>query len=119
MMSLESSRNRIDQLVEKKVMTPPPVKVEALNHGIAVFQPKKIQANGGLEPILALKPNLVVTAAFGQILPKELLRDSKIWLYQCPRLTITGITWWRTDSLCRLSKARENRHYHYVYGGEA
>lgn len=57
----------------KRVLTPPPVKVEALKHGIPVFQPEKIRNREELEPILALQPDLIVTAAFGQILPKELL----------------------------------------------
>lgn len=57
----------------KKVLTPPPVKVEAEKHGIPVFQPEKIRRPEELEKILSLKPDLVVTAAFGQILPKKLL----------------------------------------------
>ncbi|WP_026585591.1 methionyl-tRNA formyltransferase [Bacillus sp. J33] len=57
----------------KKVLTPPPVKVEAEKQGIPVYQPEKIRQPEELEKILALKPDLVVTAAFGQILPKELL----------------------------------------------
>ncbi|TYR77574.1 methionyl-tRNA formyltransferase [Rossellomorea vietnamensis] len=57
----------------KRVMTPPPVKVEAEKHGIPVYQPEKIREKEELEKILALKPDLIVTAAFGQILPKELL----------------------------------------------
>ncbi|MGG0718881.1 methionyl-tRNA formyltransferase [Robertmurraya massiliosenegalensis] len=61
----------------KKVLTPPPVKVEAEKHGIPVFQPEKIRQREALEPILALHPDLIVTAAFGQILPKELLDAPK------------------------------------------
>lgn len=61
----------------KKVMTPPPVKVEAIKQGIPVFQPEKIRRKEELEPILALQPDLVVTAAFGQILPNELLETPK------------------------------------------
>ncbi|MED3564302.1 methionyl-tRNA formyltransferase [Bacillus xiapuensis] len=57
----------------KKVLTPPPVKVEAIKHGISVYQPEKIREKTELEKILALEPDLIVTAAFGQILPKELL----------------------------------------------
>jgi methionyl-tRNA formyltransferase len=57
----------------KKVLTPPPVKVEALKNGIPVFQPEKIRQREELDKILALKPDLIITAAFGQILPKELL----------------------------------------------
>jgi len=61
----------------KKVLTPPPVKVEAVQQGIPVFQPEKIRQKDELEKILSLKPDLVVTAAFGQILPKELLEAPK------------------------------------------
>ncbi|PLR87519.1 methionyl-tRNA formyltransferase [Bacillus sp. V33-4] len=57
----------------KRVMTPPPVKVEAVKQGIPVYQPEKIRQPEELEKILALKPDLIVTAAFGQILPKRLL----------------------------------------------
>lgn len=57
----------------KRVMTPPPVKTEAEKHGIPVYQPEKISRPEELAPILELNPELVVTAAFGQILPKQLL----------------------------------------------
>jgi methionyl-tRNA formyltransferase len=58
----------------KKVLTPPPVKVEAQKQGIPVYQPEKIRQKDELEEVLALKPDLIITAAFGQILPKELLQ---------------------------------------------
>lgn len=57
----------------KKVLTPPPVKVEALKHGIPVYQPEKIRHKDDMEKILSLNPDLIITAAFGQILPKEIL----------------------------------------------
>ena len=57
----------------KKVLTPPPVKVEAEKHQIPVYQPEKIKETEEYERITALKPDLIVTAAFGQILPKPLL----------------------------------------------
>lgn len=62
----------------KRVMTPPPVKVEALKHNIPVYQPEKIRNREDLDQILALNPDLIVTAAFGQILPKELLDAPKL-----------------------------------------
>jgi methionyl-tRNA formyltransferase len=61
----------------KRVLTPPPVKVEALKHDIPVYQPEKIRQSVELEQILQLKPDLIVTAAFGQILPKVLLDAPK------------------------------------------
>lgn len=61
----------------KKVLTPPPVKVEAEKHGIPVLQPLKIREQDEYEKVLALNPDLIVTAAFGQILPKEILEAPK------------------------------------------
>lgn len=57
----------------KRVLTPPPVKAEALRLGLPVIQPEKLRGSAELEEIKALAPDLIVTAAFGQILPKELL----------------------------------------------
>ncbi|WP_349410451.1 methionyl-tRNA formyltransferase [Pseudalkalibacillus sp. SCS-8] len=59
----------------KKVITPPPVKREALRHEIPVLQPKKVRTE--FEDILAYEPDLIVTAAYGQILPKQLLDHPK------------------------------------------
>ena len=64
----------------KRILTPPPVKVEALKHDIPVFQPEKIRQAEELDKILSLNPDLIVTAAFGQILPKQLLEAPK---YRC------------------------------------
>lgn len=61
----------------KKVLTPPPVKVEAIKQGIPVYQPEKIREKEELDKIIRLQPDLVVTAAFGQILPNELLETPK------------------------------------------
>lgn len=55
----------------KRTLTPPPVKVEAEKHGIPVVQPEKVKKE--YEDILSFEPDLIVTAAFGQILPKALL----------------------------------------------
>lgn len=57
----------------KRELTPPPVKVAALQHGIPVLQPEKLKASEAVEQILALTPDLIVTAAYGQILPKKLI----------------------------------------------
>lgn len=59
------------------MLTPPPVKEEALRHGIPVLQPEKVRLTEEIEKVLALQPDLIVTAAFGQILPKELLDSPK------------------------------------------
>ncbi len=55
----------------KKVLTPPPVKVEAEKHGIPIFQPEKLKDD--YETILTYEPDLIITAAYGQLLPNQLL----------------------------------------------
>ena len=62
----------------KRVLTPPPVKEEALRLGLPVIQPEKLTGSAELEEIIALQPDLIVTAAFGQILPKELLEAPQL-----------------------------------------
>ncbi len=61
----------------KRILTPPPVKVEALKQGIPVLQPEKIRQPEELQKILDLQPDIIITAAFGQILPKKLLEAPK------------------------------------------
>ena len=51
----------------------PPVKELAQAHGIPVLQPVKVRVPEALAEIEALKPDLIVVVAFGQILPKALL----------------------------------------------
>lgn len=57
----------------KKILTPPPVKEEALRLGLRVLQPEKLKGSEQLQEIIQLKPDIIITCAFGQILPKELL----------------------------------------------
>ena len=57
----------------KKVLTPPPVKSLALDHGITVMQPNRLSDEGIEDTIRELKPDFIVVAAFGQILPKSIL----------------------------------------------
>ena len=65
-----------DKMVgRKKVMTPPPVKVVSEELGLKVFQPRHIKEE--YQPILDLKPDLIGTCAYGQILPEEILNYPK------------------------------------------
>ena len=57
----------------KQVLVAPPVKEKALELGIPVFQPKRVREPESLRVIKDYEPELIVVAAFGQILPKELL----------------------------------------------
>ncbi len=58
-------------------MTPPPVKVCALEHNIPVFQPVSMRDGQALEIINSLNADLIIVVAFGKILPKEILESVK------------------------------------------
>lgn len=61
-----------DKIVgRKKEIKFSPVKEVAIKHNIEVFQPSKIRLD--YEPLKDLDIDLIVTCAFGQILPKEVL----------------------------------------------
>lgn len=61
-----------DKLVgRKKVLTYPPVKEEALKHNIPVFQPDRIKND--YEILKTYNPDLIVTCAYGQIVPLGVL----------------------------------------------
>ncbi|CAM4285098.1 methionyl-tRNA formyltransferase [Paenibacillus endophyticus] len=57
----------------KKTLTPPPVKEAALSFNLPVLQPERMRNADAVAAIAELKPDLIVTAAYGQILPKALL----------------------------------------------
>lgn len=54
-------------------LVPPPVKELALSHGVPVYQPVKMRDGTALEILKKLKPDVIVVAAYGRILPKEIL----------------------------------------------
>ena len=60
----------------KRVLTPTPTKEVAIKNNIPVIQPIKIRKE--YQEVLDLKPDLIVTCAYGQIIPKEIL--------DCPKL---------------------------------
>lgn len=62
----------------KKILKHTPVKEAALKHGIEVLQPEKISGSPEMEKIMEIKPDLIVTAAFGQFLPTKLLNVPRL-----------------------------------------
>jgi len=55
-------------------LTAPPVKIAAAEYGIPVLQPASIRTESFLDTIRELRPDLIVVAAYGKILPGRLLR---------------------------------------------
>lgn len=56
-----------------KSVSMPPVKECALELGLKVFQPEKIKTEDAVAELRKYEPDLMVVAAFGQILSKEIL----------------------------------------------
>jgi methionyl-tRNA formyltransferase len=56
-----------------KKLTPPPVKCLAVEHGIPVLQPEKVREEECVGWLKERSPDLIVVAAFGQILPLSVL----------------------------------------------
>ena len=56
-----------------KKLAPPPVKVVAEETGIKVLQPKTLKSEEAVAELATLKPDLIVVAAFGQILRRNVL----------------------------------------------
>ncbi|NOU95218.1 methionyl-tRNA formyltransferase [Paenibacillus sp. LMG 31456] len=62
----------------KRVLTPTPVKAAAEQYGIPVLQPERLRRTESVEALKALQPDLIVTAAYGQILSKAVLDIPKL-----------------------------------------
>ena len=56
-----------------KTLMPTPVKGVALKHQIPVYKPKKVREKEFTEALRNLSPDVIVVAAFGQIITKEIL----------------------------------------------
>jgi methionyl-tRNA formyltransferase len=54
-------------------LRPPPVKVAALELGLPVFQPVKVRAPEAVANLGEFMPDVIIIAAYGQILPKAVL----------------------------------------------
>lgn len=64
----------------KQILTPPETKVLAKEHNIPVYQFKKIRIDG-VETLKNINADIIVTAAYGQILSQEILDITKFGVY--------------------------------------
>lgn len=55
----------------KRELVPTPIKKKALEYNIPVFQPEKVKLD--YEEIVLARPDIIITCAYGQIIPKALL----------------------------------------------
>lgn len=62
----------------KKVMTDPPVADAAKLLGIEVYQPESMSTDEALKVVNDIDPDLIITAAFGQLLPENILNVPRL-----------------------------------------
>ncbi len=60
----------------KKVLTPPIVKTIALSHDIKVYQPNRLRDESVVKELRKIECDYIVVAAYGQILPREILEHA-------------------------------------------
>lgn len=61
----------------KQVITSSPIKLWAQQNNIPVIQPERIKDPASVQQIKELNPNVIIVAAYGQIIPKEILEIPK------------------------------------------
>ncbi|MDD1679306.1 MAG: methionyl-tRNA formyltransferase, partial [Methanomicrobiales archaeon] len=75
-----------------RTLTPPPVKVWAEEQGLPFIQPRRLREPEAMQQLLDWKPDLVVVAAFGQILRAEIL---DLPAYGCVNVHASLLPRWR------------------------
>jgi len=65
---------RIDKPAGRgRTLATPPVKLTARDRGFTVFQPRRVREPEFIERLRVMAPDVIVVAAYGQILPREIL----------------------------------------------
>lgn len=62
----------------KQILHESEVKQTAKAHNLPIYQPVKLSGSSELEELIALEPDFIVTAAYGQFLPTKFLKAAKI-----------------------------------------
>ena len=70
----------------KQILTAPPVKQLAVEHGLSVYQPRTLRDGSSDELIRQLAPDIIVVVAYGCIIPPQLLHTAK---YGCINLHVS------------------------------
>lgn len=73
-------------------LTAPPVKSAAEEMGIPVYQPKRVRETAFIDQLRLIGPEAIVVAAYGQILPKEILTLPK---YGCLNIHASLLPFYR------------------------
>ena len=75
-----------------KAFTPPPVKIAAEKLNLPVIQPEKLKEPGVFEVLTAWEPDMIIVAAYGQILRRNILELPR---YGCVNVHASLLPRWR------------------------
>ena len=76
----------------KQILTAPPVKQLAVEHGLPVYQPRTLRDGSSDDLIKELAPDIIVVVAYGCIIPPQLLHVAK---YGCINLHVSMLPKYR------------------------
>lgn len=76
----------------KQILTAPPVKQLAVEHGLPVYQPRTLRDGSSDDLIKELAPDIIVVVAYGCIIPPQLLYVAK---YGCINLHVSMLPKYR------------------------
>ena len=93
-----------------------PVKEYALDHEIPVFQPEKLRDGEAMKTVEALAPELIVVAAYGRILPDEMLAYPKLGCHQRPLVLAPQAPGSGPHQLGHSQWRERDGRYHYAHG---
>ena len=103
----------------KKILTPPPVKETALKWKLPILQPETLKDSPEFEQLCSWQPDLIVTAAFGQLLPKEVLELPPL---KCINVHASLLPKYRGGAPIHhaiINGEEKDGSYDHVYGGKA
>lgn len=63
------------EIGRKRILTPSPIKVLALENNIELVTPKRLKDE--IDSVLAFQPDIIITCAYGQIVPVDILNYPK------------------------------------------
>lgn len=100
-----------------KTLLPTPVKEEAMKHDIPVYQPLKVREPEFVETLKKLEPDMIIVAAFGQIIPKTILDMPKYGMPEYSCIASAEIQRCGTDPAGRDRRRKRIRCNDHADGG--
>jgi methionyl-tRNA formyltransferase len=88
-------------------LTPPPIKILAEEYGLPVIQPQRLRQPQSMEQLQSWQPDVIVVAAFGQILRQEAL---ELPPYGCINVHASLLPRWRGAAPVRAAILHGDSH---------